>query len=65
LQAINLKFYLPTYETLVHVRGPTNTSKNTREQNAGARAFKVGEPNLKVGLPKFLVDFNPEKACRA
>jgi len=33
--------------------------------SVGARAFKLGEPNLKVGRPKFFIDFNPEKAYRA
>jgi len=31
--------------------------------SAGARAFEVEEPNLKVGGPKFFIDFNPGKAC--
>jgi len=30
----------------------------------GARAFKVERLNLKVGGPKFFIDFSPEKACR-
>jgi len=33
--------------------------------SAGARAFKPGGPNLKVGVPKFFIDFSPGKACRA
>jgi len=33
--------------------------------NAGAKAFEVGGPNLKVGEPKFFIDFSPEKACHA
>jgi len=33
--------------------------------SAGARTFKLGGPNLKVGAPKFFIDFSPEKACRA
>jgi len=33
--------------------------------SAGARAFKLGGPNLKVGRPKFFINFSPEKACRA
>jgi len=32
---------------------------------AGARVFKVGKPNLKVGGPKIFIDFSPEKACHA
>jgi len=32
--------------------------------SAGARAFKVGGPNLKAKRPKFFIDFSPEKACR-
>jgi len=32
--------------------------------SAGARAFKVGGPNLKVGDPKIFIDFSSEK-CRA
>jgi len=35
------------------------------ETNAGARAFKLGGPNLKVGRPKFFIDFSPGKTCRA
>jgi len=33
--------------------------------SAGARAFKVRGPNLKVRGPKFFTDFSPERACRA
>jgi len=33
--------------------------------SAGARAFEVDGPNLKVGRPKFFIDFSTEKACRA
>jgi len=33
--------------------------------SAGARAFKVERPNLKVGGQSFFIDINPEKACRA
>jgi len=36
------------------------------KSNVGARAFKVGRRlNLKVGGPKYFIDFSPEKACRA
>jgi len=33
--------------------------------SAGARAFEVEGPDLKVGEPKFFIDFSPGKACRA
>jgi len=33
--------------------------------SAGARAFRVGGPNLKERGPKFFIDFSPEKAWRA
>jgi len=33
--------------------------------SVGARAFKVGGSNLKIGGPKFFIDFSPEKASRA
>jgi len=32
--------------------------------SAGAKAFKVGGPNLKVRRPKLFIDFSPEKTCR-
>jgi len=31
--------------------------------SAGARVFKLGGPNLKLGGPKFFIDFRPGKAC--
>jgi len=31
---------------------------------AGAIPFKVGGSNLKVGGPKFFIDFSPRKVCR-
>jgi len=33
--------------------------------SAGARAFKLGWLNFKVGGPKFFIDFSPGKACCA
>jgi len=34
--------------------------------SAGARVFKLGgAKNLKVGVPKFFIDFSPGKAFRA
>jgi len=33
--------------------------------SAGARAFEVEGPNLKVRGPKFFIDFSPRKACLA
>jgi len=33
--------------------------------SAGAKAFEVEGPNLKVEGSKFLINFSPGKACRA
>jgi len=33
--------------------------------SAGDRAMKVGGQNLKVGGPKFFIDFSPEKTYRS
>jgi len=35
------------------------------QYNAGDRAFKVEEPNLKVGGAKVFIDFSPAKTCSA
>jgi len=46
-------------------RSPLWLSTRYQSDSAGARAFKVGGPNLKVEELKFFIDFSPEKACRA
>jgi len=35
------------------------------QASAGTRALKVGGPDLKVGGPKFCIDFSTEKPSRA